>query len=153
MRVLQWLLILSALGGAVWLAALAVMAYLQLPEPTTPDVRGIPVPTLMLVGGVLLGVLLALAVPGPGVPDRPSAARRAVDRRLRTAISTVSQELVVAPIEVELAAYARARAGLENRPGLTVRPAPPPQQRRTRHVSTGPPPDGPGCRRRPEAGS
>jgi hypothetical protein len=38
---------------------------------------------------------------------------RAVDRRLRTAISTVSQELVVAPIEVELAAYARARAGLK----------------------------------------
>ncbi len=111
-RVLQWLLILSALGGAVWLGVLAVMSYLQLPETTTPDVRGVPVPTLMLVGGVLLGVLLALVC---RVLVSLTARRRAraVDRRLRTAISTVSQELVVAPIEVELAAYARARAGLK----------------------------------------
>ena len=66
----------------------------------------------MLVGGVLLGVLLALVC---RVLVSLTARRRAraVDRRLRTAISTVSQELVVAPIEVELAAYARARAGLK----------------------------------------
>ncbi len=111
-RVLQWLLILSALGGAVWLGALAVMAYLQLPEPTTPEVWGIPVPTLMLVGGVLVGVLLALLC---RLLVSLTARRRArtVDRRLRTAISTVSGELVVAPIQVELAAYARFRAGLK----------------------------------------
>ena len=99
-------------GGAVWLAALAVMAYLQLPEPTTPEVWGIPVPTLMLVGGVLVGVLLALLC---RLLVSLTARRRArtVDRRLRTAISTVSDELVVAPIQVELAAYARFRAGLK----------------------------------------
>ena len=34
-RVLQWLLILSALGGAAWLGVLAVMEYLQLLDPAT----------------------------------------------------------------------------------------------------------------------
>ena len=44
------------------------MGYLQLPEPTPPKVGGVPVPTLMLIGGVVLGVLLALVcrVPGRG---------------------------------------------------------------------------------------
>ncbi|MGH3360992.1 MAG: YfjP family GTPase, partial [Nocardioides sp.] len=59
-RALQWLLILAALGGAGWLGGLAVMAYLQMPEPPTPDYSGFPLPTLLLVGGVAVGVILAL---------------------------------------------------------------------------------------------
>ena len=110
-RVLQWLLILSAIGGALWLGVLFVMAYLQVPEPPTPDWRGFPLPTLMLLGGLLVGVLLAavcrLLV---GLTARRRA--RAADRRLRAGISTVSQELVVTPITAELAAYARVRDGL-----------------------------------------
>jgi hypothetical protein len=110
-RVLQWLLILSALGGAAWLAVLAVTAYLQMPEPTTPSVAGLPVPTLMLLGGIGLGVLLALVCRVlVGVTARKRA--RTADRRLRQAISEVSAELVVAPVEAELAAYGRTRAGL-----------------------------------------
>ena len=110
-RVLQWLLILSAVGGAVWLGVLFVMADLRVPEPPTPDWRGFPIPTLMLLGGVLLGVLLALVC---RVLVAVTARRRAkaADRRLRDAITTVSQELVVAPIEAELAAYSRVRQGL-----------------------------------------
>ena len=59
-RLLQWLLILTALGGGAWLATLAVMGYLQVPQPDTPQWRGVPWPTLMLLGGVAVGVLLAL---------------------------------------------------------------------------------------------
>jgi len=110
-RVLQWLLILSALGGAVWLGVLAVMAYLRVPEPPTPDWNGFPLPTLMLLGGVVLGIVLAMVCRVlVGFTARRRA--RAADRRLREAISTVSQELVVAPIEAELAAYSRVREGL-----------------------------------------
>lgn len=110
-RVLQWLLILTALGGAAWLAVLAVTAYLQMPEPTTPAVAGLPVPTVMLLGGVALGVLLALVC---RVLVGATARRRArsADRRLRQAISEVCAELVVAPVETELEAYGRTRAGL-----------------------------------------
>jgi len=111
-RVLQWLLILSAIGGALWLGVLAVMGYLRLPEPATPAWREIPLPTLMLVGGVLLGVLLAL---GCRLLVRATARSRArsADRRLRQAIGEVSDELVVQPVQGVLEAYAEVRSGLE----------------------------------------
>ncbi|QZY28317.1 GTPase [Nocardioides coralli] len=111
-RAAQWLLVVAALGGAAWLAALAVMGYLQLPEPATPDWRGLPVPTLLLLGGVGLGVLLAL---GSRVLVRLTARRRArrADQRLRRAIHDVAQELVVGPVEDELGAYREVRDGLD----------------------------------------
>ena len=110
-RILQWLLLLTALGGAVWLGALAVMSYLQLPEPATPAYRGLPVPTLMLVGGVLAGVLLAVSCRLlVGWTARSKA--RSADRRLRAAIADVAERLVLAPIDAELAAYRATRDGL-----------------------------------------
>ncbi|MGH8969927.1 MAG: GTPase, partial [Actinomycetes bacterium] len=55
----QWLLVVVALTGLGWLLLLGVGAWLRLPEPPTPDVGGVAVPTLLLLGGVLLGLLLA----------------------------------------------------------------------------------------------
>ena len=110
-RLLQWLLILTALGGAGWLATLAVMDYLQLPDPTLPKVRDFPVPTLMLIGGVVLGVLLALLC---RLLVRMTARRRAAsaDKRLRAAVHDVAIELVVEPIRAELLAHAAVREGV-----------------------------------------
>jgi GTPase Era involved in 16S rRNA processing len=110
-RLLQWLLILVALGGGGWLVALAVMGFLELPEPTTPKVGGVPVPTLMLVGGVALGLLLALLC---RVLVRMTARRRAAaaDRLLRSAVHDVAVELVVDPIRTELQAHSDVRQGL-----------------------------------------
>ena len=87
------------------------MGYLQLPEPFTPKYRALPVPTLMLVGGVILGVLVAML---SRVFSNMGAHRRArtADRRLRSAIAEVTEELVIGPIEVEVEAYRRARDGL-----------------------------------------
>ncbi|MCW2794392.1 MAG: transporter [Nocardioides sp.] len=110
-RLVQWLLIVAALAGAGWLGVLAVLGWLTLSQPSTPEVVGLPVPTLLLVGGVALGVLLALLC---RLLVRGTARRRArsVDRRLREAVSTVSRELVIAPIEAELLAYTAVRDGL-----------------------------------------
>ena len=110
-RLLQWLLILTALGGAGWLVTLAVMDYLQLPDPTLPKLGDFPVPTLMLIGGVALGVLLALLC---RLLVRMTARRRAAaaDKRLRAAVHDVAIELVVDPIRAELQAHADVRAGL-----------------------------------------
>jgi GTP-binding protein EngB required for normal cell division len=110
-QALQWLLILTAVVGAGWLAMLAGMGYLQLPAPGTPAYRGVPVPTLMLLGGVAAGVVLALVC---RLLVAWTARRRArsADRRLRAAIREVSEELVVKPVEAELEAYAAVRAGL-----------------------------------------
>ena len=110
-RFLQWLLILAAVGGAGWLATLAVLGYLQMPEPSTPDAGGFPVPTLLFVGGVALGIVLALVC---RLLVRLTARRRAhaADHRLRAGVRAVAHELVVEPVEAELNAYATVRTGL-----------------------------------------
>ncbi len=110
-RVLQWLLILAALGGAAWLLTLAVLSYLQMSSPEPPDVGSVPLPTLMLVGGVVLGLLLALFC---RVLVRATARHRAAsaDQRLRAAIAEVAEELVIRPVEAELTAYSTVRDGL-----------------------------------------
>ncbi len=110
-RLLQWLLIAGALVGAAWLAGLAVWGYLQMPAAPTPQVSGVPLPSLLLVAGVLAGVLLAL-VSRFLVSLTARRRARAADQRLRAAVSEVSHELVIAPVEAELHAYTTVRTGL-----------------------------------------
>ncbi len=115
-RVLQWLLLLSALGGAVWLGVLAGTAYLQMPAPDTPDYRGFPVPSMMLVLGVGVGIALALLSRVLISVGAKSRARRA-DRRLRAAVAEVAEELVITPVAAELAAYRQTWEGLRTARG------------------------------------
>jgi GTP-binding protein EngB required for normal cell division len=110
-RVLQWLLVFAALAGGLWLAALAFGDYLRLPEVDTPEWRDLPLPTLLLVGGVGLGILLALAC-RLLVRATASARARRASRRLNAGIRELVQELVVTPVDAELAAYERVRSGL-----------------------------------------
>ncbi len=110
-RVLQWLLLLAAIAGAVWLGVLATDRYLGVSEPSTPDVGGFPVPTVMLLGGVVLGIVLSLLCRVLVSATARSRARSA-DRRLRSAIAEVADDLVVAPVRAELAAYDEVREGL-----------------------------------------
>ena len=111
-RWLQWALFLVAVAGGLWLAGLAALGYLQMPAPETPDYRGVPVPTLMFLGGVLVGVAIALL---SRALSSLAARRRArsADRRLRTAIAEVTEELVIEPIQTEVAAYRATRDGLQ----------------------------------------
>jgi GTPase Era involved in 16S rRNA processing len=111
-RVLQWLLLLAAIGGAAWLGALFATRYLTFEMPSTPDVAGYPLPLVLLVGGVVLGILFALFC---RVLVRRTARRRAriADRRLRSAIADVAAELVVKPVEDVLAGYETTRKGID----------------------------------------
>ena len=110
-RALQWVLIIAAIVGGLWLAALAVGSYLRLPDLPTPTWNDLPVPTLLLIAGVGLGIVLALVC---RLLVAATARRRAkvADRRLRDAIGEVSAELVIAPIDAELKAYGDVREGL-----------------------------------------
>ncbi|SEB46208.1 50S ribosome-binding GTPase [Nocardioides exalbidus] len=110
-RVLQYLLIISAIVGALWLGVLALGTYARVPEPPTPSVGPFALPTLMLVGGIVLGLLLALVCRWLVAATARSRSRTA-DKRLRDAISEVSAEMVVAPIQAELASYTEVREGL-----------------------------------------
>jgi GTP-binding protein EngB required for normal cell division len=110
-RFLQWLLVLTALVGGLWLLVLAVLGYLQLSPPSTPDTSGLPLPTLLLLGGVALGILLGLVCKAV---VRLSARRKArsAERRLRSAIDEVAVRLVVEPVQAEVEAYRATRAAL-----------------------------------------
>ncbi|RBY76473.1 GTP-binding protein HSR1 [Geodermatophilus sp. TF02-6] len=95
---LQWLLALTALVGALWLLALVVLGFFQLDDVVPlPRVEGLPLPTLLLVGGLLAGALLAL-VARPFVQARARRRARRAEQRLHAAVDAVAQEEVLAPM-------------------------------------------------------
>jgi GTP-binding protein EngB required for normal cell division len=108
LRGLQLTVLAVATAGALWLTVLFALGYLQLPAPEAPDVEGLPVPTLLLVAGVLAGLLLTLLSKPLNHATARSRARQA-DRRLRSAVAEVTHELVTGPIEAELTAHTEAR--------------------------------------------
>jgi GTPase Era involved in 16S rRNA processing len=109
-RVLQWILILAALLGGAWTVALAASG--SLGDDSVPAYGGLDLPIMLLVGGVLIGIVLALLC---RVLVDLTARRRAAaaDRKLRAAVHEVSQELLVAPVEHELDAFRAVRTGLD----------------------------------------
>jgi GTP-binding protein EngB required for normal cell division len=110
---LQLLLALAAAAGALWLLVLAGLGYLQVDDVVPmPEVAGIPLPTALLGGGVLAGLLLSLLA---GFAVRAGARRRArkAERALARRVAAVGERAVVAPVEEELAAQRRLRAALE----------------------------------------
>jgi energy-coupling factor transporter ATP-binding protein EcfA2 len=108
---LQWLALLTALAGAAWLLVLAVVGYLQLPVPEVPRAQGWPLPTLLLVGGMLLGIVLALVLaPVAALSARRRAAR--ARRRLTAAVRAVADAEVVAPVQEAIERYARFAAAV-----------------------------------------
>jgi hypothetical protein len=109
-RVLQWVLILAAVVGAVWTVAAYVSGTLD--DSSTPHVGGISLPLLLLLGGVGLGIVLALVCRLLVAGTARSRAARA-NQRLRSGVSEVAHELVVTPVQHELAAYSALRAGLD----------------------------------------
>jgi hypothetical protein len=95
---LQWLLALVALAGVLWLLALLVLGFFQLDDVVPlPRVEGLPLPTLLVAGGLLAGVLLAV-LSRPLVAARARRRGRAADRRLRAAIDAVAEEDLLGPM-------------------------------------------------------
>ena len=109
---LQWIALLSALVGVGWLTLISGMAYLQiqLPPAPTPEGSPVPLPTLLL----LLGVLLGIASAGVGRLLTAMGSRyyaRKLRGRLQTGVEKAVQSCVVAPVQQEakrLAAYRKA---------------------------------------------
>ncbi|MFF4622960.1 YfjP family GTPase [Nonomuraea jabiensis] len=105
-NVLQWLVFAAMLAGALWLGGLFGMDYLRLPQPPLPTVGVVPWPTVLLVGGALAGVLIALLSRLAAWAGGRRRARRTA-RALRTAVGRVGDDLVLAPVRAELDRYAR----------------------------------------------
>ncbi|MER7276835.1 GTPase [Dactylosporangium sp. NPDC000244] len=109
---LQWLGAAVAFAGLVWLAVRAVFALLGLPNVSGPTVgAGVPLATVLLGGGLLFGLLLAVVVrPFAAIAARRARAR--AERRMRNAIAGVARTHIVAPVEEVLRSYDDARDAL-----------------------------------------
>ncbi len=109
---LQWIALLSALVGVGWLTLISGMAYLQiqLPPAPTPEGSPVPLPTLLL----LLGILLGIASAGVGRLLTAMGSRyyaRKLRGHLQTGVEKAVQSCVVAPVQQEakrLNAYRKA---------------------------------------------
>jgi GTP-binding protein EngB required for normal cell division len=115
-RVLQWLLVATVIVGLGWLGLAFLLAYLQLPPLPKVTWWGLPAPTVLAVGGVLAGLLLAgLAriFVEIGARRRTAKARQS----LRAAIARVTGELVITPVKAEQDRYEKARLALERARG------------------------------------
>jgi len=98
---LQRLLISLAAAGALWLLLLWIIAWLNLPDPPTYQIDRIPVPTALLVGGALAGLIVSFVsryVAKIGADRR----RRSVSKTLRTSAGEIAEAMIFEPLEAEL---------------------------------------------------
>ncbi|HYN95823.1 MAG TPA: ABC transporter, partial [Pilimelia sp.] len=108
---LQWVCTLAAIAGLLWLAGGYAVRVVGLPELEYPRIGDAPIPTLLLLGGLLAGLLLA-ALTRPVVGWAARRSRRRAEARLRAAVTDVAREYVIAPVREVLHAYAQAREAL-----------------------------------------
>ena len=114
--VIQWIAILAALAGVLWLLGAALLPTIGLPSLPIPKVEGWAVPTLLIGAGLLLGILLGLIGTLLGAIGG-AARRRSARKALLASVALVAEQAVVVPLRVQLdrvrsyaAALATARA-------------------------------------------
>lgn len=106
-RVLQWILLAALAAGCAWLAVNALFAG-TLPVPRW---HGAPVPTLLVLGGGVAGVLLG-GVSRLAVEVSARRRRSRALSALRAAVAQVARASVVEPVTDELARHEQARRAL-----------------------------------------
>jgi GTP-binding protein EngB required for normal cell division len=96
---------LSAGVGLAWLGVLFVLKWFRVPDPPMPRVGSWPLPTLLALGGLVLGFVVAVAgrrLAAIGARRRAKRARSA----LADEVGQVVQSVVVDPVNAELATLA-----------------------------------------------
>jgi GTP-binding protein EngB required for normal cell division len=110
---LQRVLAAVVAAGALWLFLLFVLGYLRVEEVVPlPEIRGIPIPTWLVLGGIAVGIVLALLARSVNRGGARRRARRAA-RSLRGEVERVAQELVISPMEEELSAHTQLCKALD----------------------------------------
>jgi hypothetical protein len=127
---LQTALLVVALAGLAWLLGLFAWSYLQLGDLPVPHLGRAPVPTLLLIAGVLGGVLLALLARRLAAIGGRRRARLA-RRRLTDEIGHTAELTVVAAVAEVLASYERFCDAVGRAGGSTKR-----RERSSRRVSS-----------------
>lgn len=105
-NVAQWLAMITTVLGLLWLLGLFVADYFQLVLPPPPTVEGfpLPVPTLMVVTGVAVAIVLAML--GGVIASAASRMRAATVRRhLSKSVRETAHTVVETPVKKELETY------------------------------------------------
>ncbi|WP_237201198.1 GTPase family protein [Rothia nasimurium] len=104
LNALQWTALTAALVGLLWLTGLALAGYFQIVLPEPPTIGGfpLPVPTLLVATGVLLGILTAALGRGLAALGHRWYAKN-IRRQLETNLAEVAARCVTAPVQDELA--------------------------------------------------
>ncbi|HEY9267392.1 MAG TPA: ABC transporter, partial [Mycobacterium sp.] len=106
----QWVLLGAAVVGGLWLALLAVLAYLQI-DLDAPALGPFAWPTVLLAGGLALGLLLRVVI-RPFVAVGAARRRRRAAAELRQRVDAVGEEFVLAPLRAELSVYGQLSAAV-----------------------------------------
>ncbi len=109
----QWLVTLAAVVGLGWLVLGYALRALGLPALDNPMVGEVPLPTVLLLGGLLAGLLVA-AVTRPVVRWAARRARARAEQRLTARVAQVGDEYVLTPVRIVLGSYAQARDALRD---------------------------------------
>ncbi|WP_431892764.1 GTPase [Micromonospora haikouensis] len=110
---MQWLVTLAAVAGLGWLALGYALRALGLPALDYPRVGEAPLPTVLLLGGLLAGLLVAAST-RPVVRWAARRARGRAEKRLTLAVGAVGQEHVVEPVRAVLARHGQAWQALRD---------------------------------------
>jgi GTP-binding protein EngB required for normal cell division len=111
-QTIQYVLFAAVVVGLVWLGVNFVLhSYLDLAKLPTPSLGRLPLPTVLAVAGLVLGLVLA-GLCRIACTAQATAKRITTARLLRRAISDITRGAVVGPVNAELQRHNRARAAL-----------------------------------------
>ncbi|MEE6258320.1 GTPase [Plantactinospora sonchi] len=108
---IQWLVTVTAAVGLGWLLLGYAVRALGFPPLEYPTVGVAPLPSLLLLGGLLLGVALTLLT-RPVVRWAARRARWRAEGRMHDAVAETAQGYVIVPVRAVLRAYSEARSAL-----------------------------------------
>jgi hypothetical protein len=94
----------------VWLGLLAVLAYLQI-DLDAPSFGPFAWPTVLLVGGLALGLVLRVLI-RPFVAVGAARRRRRATAELGRRVEAVGEELVLSPLRAEVSLYGELSAAV-----------------------------------------
>jgi GTP-binding protein EngB required for normal cell division len=108
----QLVLALVAVLGLVWLVVVGLLGWLTVSQVDTPRWGPIPIPLVMFLGGLLLGLGLAGVARWLG---RRGALRRGreIRRRLTEKVAEVASERIVGPVRAVLDRHRKTRESLD----------------------------------------
>lgn len=97
-RLLQWIFVIVAAAGLLWIAALWVFESMNMPIPSTPQFGEFPVPPVLFFGGLLMGLILTL-LGRVFLNSGAKSVERKVRKSLTKEITPVTEEHMLAGID------------------------------------------------------